>query len=176
MSANDRDSSTWDAIAGRDFRDWHGLPRYAAYAEFEQRFPRLTDAEASGFLGSANIRARYRVHTAPGYPQHLRGWYVGPELVLVEATLPQLTHSATDLLTALGEPAAQLESRWGVLDVPGGLKVYPRRGIAVFVGPESQVLRLYLFTPGQLEDFLQRLHYKSRLEERPLREKDRECP
>jgi len=166
-------ASPLDHIARRDFREWRGLPHDAGYAEFEARFPRLVDAEAVGLLGTAHVPARYRIHVAEGYPQHLKAWYVDAHLILVEATLPQLASTVADLLEALGEPAARLDSSWGVLTVPGGLRVHPDRGIAVFVGPESQVLRVSLFAPGTPDDFTQRLRVESQVVERPLRESDR---
>lgn len=160
----------WNAIASRHFRGWQGLPGDADYAEFDARFPRLVDAEARGLLGSANEPAYYRVHVAEGYPQHLKAWRKDTRLVLVEATLPKLSDSLDELTSDLGEPAARLDYSWDVLQVPKGAKIYPGRGIALFIGPEQQLLRLSLFASCELADYLATRHYDTRLVERPLRE------
>lgn len=160
-------SEVWDAVATRDFRDWRGLPRDARYADFDARFPRLTDAEARGLLGSANEITYYRVHVAEGYPQHLKAWRQDTRLVLIEATLPVLATPLPELTAALGEPAALLDFRWDVLDVPEGVHVHPDRGIALFVGPEGQLLRLSLFAPCDLAEYMATRRTTDRLVERP---------
>jgi hypothetical protein len=163
---------TWDAIARRDFTDWQGLPDDASYADFGARFPRLVDAEAVGLLGSQRVSARYRVHVADGYPQNLRAWYIGPRLVLVEASLPQLAGSTSDLLDGLGEPTTTIDFAWDVLTVPSGGHIHAERGISLFLGPESQVLRLSLYAPTDADGYLATLHHETALVERPLREPD----
>lgn len=161
-------SDVWDAIAGRDLRGWSGLPPGVSYASFDARFPRFVDAEAVGRLGRTHEPAGYRVHVAEGYPDNLKAWFRGPTLVLVEAALPRLVHSVPDLMADLGDPADRLDDVWGVLTVPGGTRVYPGRGIAVFVGPEGQLLRVSLFAPVTLDEYLDRLRPTSELTERPL--------
>lgn len=160
----------WNAIAAREFRGWQGLPGDADYAEFDARFPRLVDAEARGLLGSANEVAHYRMHVAEGYSQHLKAWRQDTRLVLVEATLPKLRDSLDELTSELGEPEAWLDYSWDVLEVSRGARIYPRRGIALFAGPERQLLRLSLFSSCELADYLATRHYENRLVEQPLRE------
>lgn len=160
----------WDMIGSRDFRGWHGLPEDASYAEFETRFPRLMDAEARGLLGTGNEVAYYRMHVAEGYPQHLKAWRQDAGLILVEATLPQLRGPLDELRAELGEPAALLDHTWDTYRVVEGARIHPARGIALFVGPEQQLLRLSLFAPCELADYLATRHHVTRLVERPLRE------
>ena len=156
----------WDLIASRDFRSWRGLPAEAAYADFEARFPRLMDAEARGLLGTENAIGHYRMHTADGYPQHLKAWRSESRLILVEATLPQLRTPLEELIPELGEPAARLDFTWDVLRVSRGARIHPDRGIALFVGPERQLLKLSLFEAGELSGYLATRHH----EDRPPRE------
>jgi hypothetical protein len=99
------------------------------------------------------LTTRYRMHVGEGYPQHLKAWFVELTVVLVEASLPQIA-DPDGLIREFGEPAARLDSTWGVMTVRGGLHVYPDRGIALFIGPESQVLRVSLFAPTNLDDFV----------------------
>ncbi len=106
---------------------------------------------------------------ADGYPDNLTAWFLGPTLVLVEAALPSLAHPVADLLADLGDPEARLDDRWGVMTVAGGTRVYPGRGIAVFVGPEGQALRVSLFAPVTLDAYIDRLRRHSELTELPLR-------
>lgn len=108
------------------------------------------------------------MHVAEGYPQHLKAWYPGPHLVLIETTLPSLVHPVGELATEMGEPAAALDYWWDVLRVSGGARVYPERGIVLFIGPESQLLRLSLFTPCNLGEYLRTLHSETRMVELPL--------
>jgi hypothetical protein len=176
MTSDGSATSPWNAITERDFRRWWGLPESAAYADFDEHFPRLQDAEALGLLGARNMPRRYRIHVAQGYPHNLQAWFDGPTLVLVETKLPQLPYETGDLLEALGEPTALLDAHWGALRVVDGLRVHADRGIAVLVGPEFQVLELSLFAHSSLEGYLAHLHRESQLIERPLRESDHEKP
>ena len=159
----------WDAIARRDFTDWHGLPADAAYASFDDRFPRLSDAEAAGMLGSHNVPARYRVHVAEGYPLNLQAWFMGSRLVLIEADVPRLVGAPAELFDALGPPAATVDFTWDVLAVPQGGHIHPDRGITVFVGPEGQVLRLALYAPTDVAHYHTELHHETKLTELPFR-------
>lgn len=163
-------TAAWDAIARRDLRSWRGLPAGAPYADFTARFPRVVDAEALGLLGRAHDPARYTVHEGEGYSDNLTAWFQGPTLVVVEAARPRLAHSVDDLVAELGEPAARLDDRWGVLAVAGGNRIHPDRGLALFVGPEGQALRVTLFAPCGLDDYLDHVRPATEpLEERPLR-------
>jgi hypothetical protein len=107
--------------------------------------------------------------TSRGYPQHLKAWRQGTRLVLVEATLPKLSGSLDELTSDLDEPAARLDYSWDVLRVPKGARIYPERGIALFICPEQQLLRLSLFASCELADYLATRHYDNRLVERLLR-------
>lgn len=68
----------------------------------------------------------------------------------------------------MGEPAATLDYWWDVLRVSSGARVYPQRGIFLFIGPESQLLRLSLFTSCDLSEYLRTLHSETRMVELPL--------
>jgi hypothetical protein len=162
-------AGVWELLAGRDFRSWQGLPESARYADLDARFPRLTDAEGVGFLGSRPTKATFRVHVADGYPMNFRAWYDDGRLLLIQARLPRLATTAEELLAALGQPATLIDHTWDVLRVPNGLRIHPDRGIAVFLGPEEQVLELALFTPCPLAEYLERLHRDASPTERPIR-------
>jgi hypothetical protein len=140
----------------------------APYADLERRFPRLYEQEARILLGSELVEAHYRVHGGERYPQHLQVSYIGATVVLVEADLPRLAQPVPELLQALGKPAAALDVTWGVLTVAGGLHVHPDRGLAVSIGPETQVLRVELFASTDLATYQRQIrHTAEPMTERP---------
>ncbi len=163
------DSETaWRAVARADFTQWHGLAVPAPYAEFERQFPRLYEQESRVLLGRDHIEARYRIHDGQRYPQHLWVAYVDADVVLIEAQLPDLAQPVPDLTGTLGEPQARLDTQWGVLRIPGGLRVYPERGLALAIGPEGQVLRIELFAAGDLDTYQNAVrHIEAPMTERP---------
>jgi hypothetical protein len=167
MTPTDASDAAWDAIARRDLRDWGGLPHQAQYEDFDTRFPRLVDDEGTGLLGAAKVPARYRMYVADGYPSNLQAWHVGQRLVLVEATLPELI-APDELVSKLTVPTETLDFVWGVMRVADGAKIFPERGIVLYIGPEGQILRFSLFEPTTAAEYMRTLHYESELVELPL--------
>lgn len=156
-------ATPWDAVARRDLVGWRGLPAHATVAEVDRRFPRVARAVGRGLLGHDRVPQLFGVHRAEGYPLDLMAWHDDRgRLLLLEAELPDLatppSTPPSTLLADLGEPAATADHRWDVLDVPGGVRIHPDRGITVFVGPEGQVVRLLLYAPTDLATYLSRLH------------------
>ncbi len=167
MTATAAESGWAQLIDRRDFRGWAGLPPRLSPAQVASRYPPAFEGEGTGVLGTRRIRATFTVHSADGYPHPLRAWSLDDQVILIDIDLPPLISSTQELLEDLGPPEAALEGAFGVLTVPGGLRVHAERGAAVFVGPEGQVLSLQLFPPTGLGDYLERLRPSSKLTERP---------
>lgn len=170
MKNNDAYAEAWKAVTARDYRNWKGLPAGCRVSQVDAALPRLRDEHGIGKLGKANHPAMFRMHVAQGYPRNLKVWFREDHVVLIEADLPKLAYPSSDLLKSLGEPEARIDTHLDVLPVSGGAWVYAKRGITVFLDVGlTEVMRLALYPPCSLKEYLEEVHPDRQMRERPVR-------
>jgi hypothetical protein len=149
------------AIVARHFVGWRGLPdRCAPTALFGVA---LDDSWGMLPLGASLEPARSRLLELAGYYRPLA--YVRDDAPLAfDAMNPQLDGGWQALATDLGEPDATLDWVFGTVVMPGGERIYARRGITVFLNPETQAgVYVTLYASTSVDTYLKTL--------RPPREK-----
>ena len=144
-----------EAIAARRFVGWRGLP---AGCTTEALFGvALDDSWGAMPLGDAREPARSRLLELPGYYRPLA--YVREGVpVAFDAMNPQLDGDARALVDSLGPPDATLDWTFGTVAMPGSERVHARRGITLFLNPETQaVVYVTVYAPTTVEAYMQTL-------------------
>ena len=171
MTARDRPcASVWAQIGAREFREWRGIPVDCDYRDFDQWFPRLSDAIGNGSLGRQILPSTFRVHVDQNHDHNLKVWFRGAaDLVLIEIKYPNLPYSGRDLSQRLGDPQARIDYFLDVMPIRSGAWVYAERGITVFMDVDhAQVMSLALFHPCDLTDYIDGIHPDNRTWELPV--------
>jgi len=163
-------SDAWRAISAREYRHWNGLPETCHYPDFETTFRRLRDEFGQGTLGRTHHAANYRMHVGEGYPQNLKVWFRGEDILLIESRHPKLPCFSQEFLRHLGKPEKELDYHLDVMRIPAGAWVYPARGITVFLDAgRNEVMGIALFHPCSLTKYLDEIHPDARMHELPFR-------
>lgn len=149
------------AIEARRFIGFRGLPTGCTPdAVFGLR---IDESWGRLPLGSSADESGSRLIERAGYGGALayeRGGFV----VAFDAMTPQLDGGWPALAADLGTPDATFDWVFGTVPMPGGERVYVRRGLTIFLNPENEVV-VYLtaYAPTTVEEYARRL--------RPPREK-----
>jgi hypothetical protein len=144
-------------FAARDFRGWSGLHQPTMVADVAAVFE-VDDTPQPALLGSEGRAAGWLTVEAEGYPEGIRVWLDGIDVVLLEGPGVALPDGLQPLLDELGEPDARLDSYLGVFRLEGSEWVYPSRGLSLYVNPENMVLlRVAGYAPATLDDYERRL-------------------
>lgn len=153
------------AFADRAFGRWAGLPPACTLAEVVARFEPVDEGVGRGALGDPGEEAHFAVVRVPSYELPVRVWYRGGTAVLLDAEYPDVAPAE---LRALPEPAARLDYTWHRLRLAGGQRVWPDRGLALFVNPENGALvHLGVFAPTSLRRYVASLMLSLRTERLP---------
>jgi len=134
---------------------WQGLPSGCRVADLA---PAL-DCDES-LLGAAPLGERNALFLPAllGDEVTAQVWLDAEEedVVMVELEEPPFAATGAALTAAVGEPAARLDTWIGMLEADGGEWVWPERGLAAFVEPETdRVERLALFPPTTADGYEQ---------------------
>ena len=158
------------AIEGRQFVGWRGLPAGCAAGDLFDDFPTdLTDRPTRP-LGDEFRPAVFVLLTLPGYYRPMASLRDGA-LVLVDGMNPELAGGVAPLLDDLGEPAARFDWHYGTLPIAAGEWVYPERGITVFLNTaNNKALHIALYQATTLKDYQRTLRPHLRKEPRPMRQ------
>ncbi len=155
----------------RRLADWSGLGEGCREADLARSLP-LREGEGMAHLGSGAEEYRFRVMAPPGFVDAVFLYFRGDVLALVRTDYWSLDAAeCAALLEALGEPEHRMELVWKNDAIPDGDRVWPGRGIALGVIPETGiVVRVALFPPCTLADYEAR--YRSTEPVREFRERD----
>jgi len=150
-------------FAQQHFEQWTGLPTNCSLVEVLAQFKRLNNGVGYGTLGTEP--AQFLMVVVPNYPEPVRVWYRSEQVVLLDVAYPDFLKGK---VAALGEPAARLDYYWKRLLIPGGLWVFPSKGLALYVNSANGALiHLTVFSPTTLEQYQQALMLSLRTERLP---------
>lgn len=145
-------------FAQRDFSNWLGLPNSICLEDVTHQFLLEDDWRGIGRLGLAQREATYVNITIKGFERQVQVWLNGNRIVLMDVEYPTLPSELAVLLNQIGEPEAKLDAYLGVFQLEQSEWVYPSLGLTLFVNPENYIiLRLAVFVPSTLDDYLQHL-------------------
>lgn len=162
---------TWNTIAARDYRQWNGLPPECGYSKLDGAFKRLRNEYGQGTLGRSNNPALFRMHIAEAYSQGLKVWFADEHIRLVEIEFPALPYPLHELLQQIGEPETKLDYHLDIMPVPSGAWIYPARGLALYLDAgHANVMRLGLFPPCSIDEYLENVHPDAPIRELPIYE------
>ncbi len=137
-------SMTLCTFAKRDFKNWRGLPSSCSLADVIRHFRRLNDGCGQARLGQR--KSSFVMVMAEEYCNPIRLWLCGRQVLALDVAVPELTPQLPSLQAVLGEPTTKLDCYLGYLRYEQAEWVYPERGLAIFVNPESQRLeRIVVF-------------------------------
>ena len=146
------------ALARLDLHGWRGLSQHTLLDHARQVFDIDDEWCGSSMLGTDRRQTYWFTVTCDGFPEGLRIWTSGNEVILLDASSPDLPGGLDALLTALGSPQAQLDSYLGTLRIENSEWVFPERGITVFVNPDNHLLlRIAVYRPSKLSEYEQSL-------------------
>lgn len=143
-----------ESLAALDLSNWTGLPGGISLEQAGERFAIDDDWGGTGQLGSARRQADWYAVEARGFPEGLRLWFSGPELILADARHPELSVELEELLAELGSPQARLDAYLGTLLIEGSEWVWADRGLTLYVNPANgRLLRVSVYRPCSLSDY-----------------------
>lgn len=153
-------------VAAGSFQAWQGLPPGCSIDDLTRRFgASLGTARAA--LGEDLLPTDFMVFELSGQSRPLRAFVEHGRVLLLDLEYPVLGDDADTLRAALGAPEAQLDFPWNVLVLEQAEWVYPRRGLTLFINPDTRkVLRWAVYTPTDLATYQRRLRLQ--LAEREL--------
>lgn len=171
MTTSAAGGSATDALrrfAARDFAGWAGLAVGTTVADVAAVFE-IDDVPQPATLGSQRREAGWVTVEAAGYERGIRVWIDAREVVLLDGPDPELPKGLFSLLEQLGQPEVRLTSYLGTLPIEGSEWVYPSRGIAIYLNPETMLpLRIAAFVPTTLAIYEARLRLDLETRRLPL--------
>ena len=155
-----------DLFSQRAFDEWSGLPAECRLGNISRRFQLVAEERAQSRLGDR--QATFVVVRVSGYAEPVRVWLDDDDrVVLMDVEYPSTRLALADLLKVLGEPAGKLDTYWGTIELEAAEWVYPKRGLVLFINPDTnEVLRLGVF-PATSTDGYER-EYRVNLRQRRL--------
>lgn len=121
--------------------EWRGLPPDCTLAMVRAEFTvPADDWYATGYLGEEPREYRWRSAMAPTFPDSVRVWYADDRVVVLDSEVSGDARRYEGLVAKLGEPEATLDTFFGNAALPGAEWVYPDRGLALHIEPETQVV------------------------------------
>lgn len=158
------------ALAARDFRDWHGLAPETSLADVAAVCDADTTWRATAWLGDEHQPAEWLSGTCREYEMGIRIWVApgGHRVLLMDTESPVLRTELPVLLQTLGTPAAKLESYLGTFCLEESEWVFASRGLTLYVNPETlQLLRLAVYPATSLEDYRRNLRLDLQMQRLP---------
>lgn len=159
-------------ILTRDFRLWRGMPEGCAWPGADEQRPEDPREWWARPLRSKQEGTWTHSSELQGYSKSAFT-YLRRDMILFDGQNPEMPCTGSELVKALGEPAAKLDWDAGTLPLPGMEWVWPERGIALYLGGDpDHVAHVALFASTTLEDYQQghlRLQEKKAL--RPMKGK-----
>lgn len=150
------------AITQADVSTWQGLPQPCQLSNLKQQFKQRR-GEGIGSIGQ--IQAPFLMFEVEGFNQPIRVWVEEDTVLIIDMKAIELSSNLSSILATLGEPEVKLDSYIGTSLIEQGEWVYPNRGIALFMHPQSQRLdHITLFPATTLIDYeaKYRLHLRTR--------------
>jgi hypothetical protein len=151
--------------------EWPGLAASCPLADVE-RVLAVPDkpARGSGFLGEDRRTLAWLSASGGGFPDSIRVWLDGDQVVLLEAPVLEKPKGFDALIGKLGSPAAKLDAIFSNVKMAKSEWVYPDRGLTLFVNPDNQVvLRVAAYRRTTLDDYRKRLRPITLRSTRPTR-------
>jgi hypothetical protein len=145
------------AFARGELSGWRGLERETTIDDVVAVF--AVDREFTGTspLGATFEPAGWMAAAAEAFPGGIRVWHRGDLVALLDAHAGLGTAADAALLAELGEPEARWDGALGPIPVPGSEWVYARRGLTLYVDPETRrVDRVLAYAPTSVEAYAQR--------------------
>lgn len=147
------------AIHFRDFREWRGLPMGCVWPGADEQRPADPREWWARPLRSKQEGTWTHSPELQGYSKSAFT-YLRRDMILFDGQNPEMPCTGSELVKALGEPAAKLDWDAGTLPLPGMEWVWPERGIALYLGGDTDhVAHVALFASTTLEDY-QRGHLR----------------
>ncbi len=166
---SDRALDALKTLARRDLSDWTGLPADTTLADVRTVFELDESWQGESRLGSARIPTAWLAAGAPGFDEGLSVWVDDSKVLMIDARYPTLPVSPQALLEHFGPPAECLESYLGPLPIESAEQVFPEHGITLYINPDNgKLLRIAVFNPVSLAEYLRRLRLDLRTTRLPL--------
>ena len=140
MSEDKRSAEVLKAFSRLDLRTWHGLCQHTVLDHARRVFDVDDEFCGSGKLGTERRQTQWYAASCDGFPEGLRIWTTGNEIILIDTPGPDLEGGLDALLVALGSPQVKLDSYLGTLEIKQSEWVFPERGITVYLNPDNHVL------------------------------------
>lgn len=156
--ATDRCRQALTALRGLDLTGWAGLPEACGLADVVSALGVPQEAVGRGLLGSEKAAHALRLVRVEGHDEPVRLWFDGDALLAVDVEYPEPTGGLAAWERTLGKPSLVLDFVWGHLPVREGERVWPDRGVAVFVNAANgALLRAFFFRPTTADVYTRRL-------------------
>jgi len=156
-----------ELLAASSFQAWQGLPLDCSIEDLTRHFGAPLGGPARAALGEDMLPTDFMVFQMSGQSRPLRAFEEQGRVLLLDQEYPVLGDDADTLRAALGAPEAQLDFPWNVLVLKEAEWVYPRRGLTLFINPDTRkILRWAVYAPTDLVTYKRRLRLQ--LAEREL--------
>lgn len=147
-----------EAIRTRDPRGVRaGIPADCSERALVEAFGLAFEGEGSHVIGTRpGRRCRTRMLRAAGFDEPLRASLdeADGRVALLDVEYPELVVSPAEVLAGMGEPQTRLDFSWDTLMLERAEWVWPARGVALQVNPETDVwLRWMVFSPTSLDGY-----------------------
>ena len=144
-----------EAFLSRQLDRWSGIPPGCREPEVAAWFE-LTEGSGVALRGTQQVRYAFRVLEHPSFQEGVSLFFAGGTLAFMEAEFWSFDRAeCAALLEQLGNPEATGDLHWREDVIPSGLRLYPARGIALGVNPDTRlILTVTAFAPCSAEHFL----------------------
>lgn len=148
-----------EQLLRRELAGWEGLPQACAEQDIARWLP-LRSGEGIVHLGSELVQYRFRAVEAAGFTEPVRLHFRDRALCLVRTGLWSTDRAECErLLRDLGAPPDRLNLVFGMGIIADGEWVYPARGLALGVIPDTGLIAsLAAFPPCSLNTYRRCFH------------------
>lgn len=155
----------------RDFAEWKGLSASCTPAVIAEYAHSDLSNLGQFRLGKERRLASFKMLAFGGYAAPAKLWFRGDTTCCIEVESPAL-EGVDEVLSKLGEPVAKLDYYFDVMHNRGGEYVYADRGLTLFMSSNrSNVVKLWVYVPMSLDDYIRDLHHEEPPREEQLRER-----
>jgi hypothetical protein len=141
-----------DGYLQRDPEGWHGFPR-ASEADLASRYS-FSPGEGRARRGLDRIDYRFRALKRPGFATPFVFYFAGDTLAFIETEFWSLdAELCAQTIAALGPPPERMDGFFRESMVASGEWLYPARGLALCVMPQTGLIARWTAFPPTSRDF-----------------------
>ena len=146
----------------RHIHQWAGLPANCKKSDITAIFP-FNDGEGVAYFGTNNVKYQFRALSSERFSEEVFFYFLSIQLSHIATEYWSFDQrECADILRSLGKPMHRLDFFWKQRAIAGGELLYPDKGIAIGVIPETGLIALVTVFCPCTEDVYKESYWNTR--------------